>query len=267
MKKFKIGFIGTGNIATAIFTGITSSGYIKSNKVCVFDALPQKAESFTSCGCVCLNSAEEVALNSDYVFLTVKPQVYPELLSSIKNACRNCCLIDVAAGVSISFVKECLGFDAHVVRVMPNTPLMYGFGSSALVKADPVSDDEFDFVKGCFESCGVTSVVDESLINTVTAVSGSAPAYIMRFAKDFIDYAISSGMDSTDAAKLVLQTFIGSAEMIKKSESTVEELISMVTSPNGTTAAGLASLSENCFDDTVKLCLEATVRRSKELSK
>ena len=267
MKKFQIGFIGAGNIASSIYGGITSSGYIKSEKICVYDTVANKSDAFVKNNSVVLSSATEVAMNCEYLFLTVKPQIYPSLLAEIKDFCSDCCIISVAAGISISYIKSCLNFDAHVVRVMPNTPLMYGFGASALVKVDPVTDNEFDFVKGCFDSCGITSVVDESLINTVTAISGSAPAYIMRFAKDYIDFAVSKGMCISEASKLVLQTFIGSAEMIKSSSCSIEDLISMVTSPNGTTAAGLLSLDKDDFDAIVDRCLETTVKRSEELSK
>jgi pyrroline-5-carboxylate reductase len=218
-------------------------------------------------GAIRCETPEILTQKSDFVFLTVKPQIYFDVLNEIKTVARDTCFVDVAAGISIDYVKSVLGFDAPVIRVMPNTPLMYGMGSSALVKRAPVTDEQFDFIRGCFDSCGVTCVVDEGDINTVIAVSGSAPAYIMRFAKCFIDYAVSCGIDADSAAKLVLQVFAGSAEMIKRSERSVSELIDMVTSPNGTTAAGLLSLDNSGFEDSVIKCFEATVKRAEELAK
>ena len=267
MFDYKIGFIGTGNIASAIFGGITSSGYIKPKSVYVFDTDPAKTNAFCKGGAVALSSAEEVTALCDFVFLTVKPQIYPTVLSFIKPFAANTCFVSVAAGITIDFVKDALGFNAPVVRVMPNTPMLYGYGSSGIVRSEPVTDEQFDFVKGCFDSCGVTSVVDESLINVVTAVSGSAPAYIMLFAKCFIDYAVRCGINSEDAKKLVLQVFKGSAEMIEADSRTPEELIKMVTSPNGTTQAGLTSLEAAAFEKVVSNCLDATVRRADELTK
>ncbi len=267
MQNYKIGFIGAGNIATAIFTGIVNSGYIKPQNVYVFDTMKEKTNAFSSVGANISFSSEELTKLCDFVFLTVKPQIYFDVLSSIKNHAKNTCFVDVAAGISIDFVKKVLGFDAPVVRVMPNTPLMYGFGSSALVKQAPVTDEQFNFVRGCLDSCGVTCVVNEELINTVIAVSGSAPAYVMKMAKALIDYAVSGGLCLADAEKLVLQVFAGSAKMVSDSENSIQELIDMVTSPKGTTEAGLASLKENNFDSVIYKCLDATVKRAEELSK
>ena len=268
MKKFKVGFIGTGNIATAIFGGIVNSGYIKSENICVFDPDNDKAMQFASCGATALEGASAIASSCDFVFLTVKPQIYDVVLSEIKDCVGpNTCLIDVAAGISIDYVKGFVGEKVPVVRVMPNTPLMYGFGASALVNRSPVTEEQFAFVRGCFDSCGVTVVVDENHINTVTAISGSAPAYVMRFMNDFIAFATEAGMDSSDAAKLIAQVFLGSSQMVVKDERTITELIRAVTSPNGTTEAGLSSLDNNNFDQTVEACLKSTVKRAEELSK
>ena len=267
MSSYKVGFIGAGNIASAIFSGITKSGYITTDNVYVFDTIEGKVKPFVSTGATYVPSVEEITKTCDFVFLTVKPQVYPDVLSRIKSFVNDTCLIDVAAGITTNKVKELVGFDAHVVRVMPNTPLMYGLGSSALVKCAPVTDDEFDFVRGCFDSCGVTAVVEEEMINTIIAVCGSAPAYIMRLAKSFMDYAVTNGLNSVDAQKLVMQVFAGCATMVTNSEKSIQELITMVTSPNGTTAAGLAALDSRDFDKVILDCLESTVKRAEELSK
>lgn len=268
MSDFQIGFIGAGNIATAIFNGVTSSGYIKSDDVCVFDVDIQKTSAFSKKGATVVSSTEELVRKCDFVFLTVKPQIYYSVLESIKDVVdSNVCLIDVAAGISIKYIKSILGFDASVVRVMPNTPLMYGNGATALVKCAPVTNEQFNFVKGCFDACGVTCIVDEEQINTVIAVSGSAPAYVMRFAKVLIDYAVSNGLNESDAELLVTGTLIGSAKMALQSERTISDLIKMVTSPNGTTEKGLEALDDSGFDEDLLACLNATVKRAEELSK
>lgn len=268
MKKFKVGFIGAGNIASAIFFGIIDSGYIKPENICVFDTNSDKIDYFVSNGAVALNDAVSVADKCEFVFLTIKPQIYEIVLKEISSInTNNTCFVDVAAGISIDFVKRFLGDDTPVVRVMPNTPLMYGVGASALVKVSPVTDAQFEFVKGCFDSCGVTVVVEEQHINTVTAISGSAPAYVMRVMKDFIDFAVQNGMDFDDAKTLVLQVFAGSSKMVNCDDRKIDDLIKAVTSPNGTTEAGLKSLDTDCFDDLVYRCLDATTKRADELSK
>ena len=267
MKKYKIGFIGTGNIATAIINGVISSGYIKPDCIAVFDTNSDKLAPFVNFGCKSIPNSAELTEQCEFVFLTVKPQIYPIVLNEIKNSSKDTCFVDVAAGVSINTVKELLGFDAPVIRVMPNTPLMVGLGATAIVKQKPVTDDQFSFIKGCFDSCGITAVVDEDNINTVIAASGSSPAYIMRFANSIIDFAVKKGLDEISAKKLVIQTLEGCAKLIKESDVEISQLIANVTSPNGTTEAGLKSLDNSSFEEVVNKCLSSTVKRAEELSK
>lgn len=267
MKKYKIGFIGTGNIATAIYNGITSSGYITHENIMLFDTDKSKTLPFANKGSAVANSAVLLVENCEYVFLTVKPQIYPMVLAEIKDACTNVCLVDVAAGISIKYIKDTLGFNLPVIRVMPNTPINVGLGSTALVKEEPVTDDQFNFIKGCFDSCGITAVVDEDKINTVIAISGSSPAYIMRFIKTVSEYGINNGLSETDSKNLAVQTLAGCAKLIMNSKEDISTLISNVTSPNGTTFEGLKSLDDDLFDEVIIKCLEATVKRAEELSK
>ena len=267
MKKFKLGFIGTGNIATAIINGVITSGYIKPECIAVFDTNSDKITPFINSGCMFISNSAELTKQCEFVFLTVKPQIYPIILNEIRSFADNTCFVDVAAGVSISAVKDLLGFDAPVIRVMPNTPLMVGSGATAIVKQNPVTDSQFSFIKGCFDSCGITAVVEEENINTVIAASGSSPAYIMRFANSIIDFAVSNGLDIDSAKQLVIQTLEGCAKLIKESDVEISRLIANVTSPNGTTEAGLKSLDECNFEKVINKCLLATVKRAEELSK
>ena len=263
----KIGFIGCGNIASAIIGGSLSSGYIKSENLVIFDTDSDKITPYVSMGVMRAESVSDLVLSSDVVFLTIKPQVYESVLKEIAPYSDGVCFVSVAAGITLNYIKGILGQNAHVIRVMPNTPLLYGKGASAIVNEKPVTDEEFLFVKGFFDASGVSVEVPESQINTVTAISGSAPAYFMRVAKDFIDFAVKSGMTEKDATILVLQTLSGSAEMIKLSDSDIDTLIKNVTSPNGTTQAGLSSLDNDSFDRTINDCLKATVKRATELTK
>lgn len=269
MNNEYVGFIGCGNIASAIIGGSIKSGYIKSESIYAYDTDSAKAFSLQSTyGINAAPSSEDVVRNCKYVFLTVKPQVYDAVLSEIKSALTgDNCLIDVAAGVSIGFVKSAVGFDCKVVRVMPNTPLLIGNGASALVKTSPVTDTEFDFVFGVFAASGTACVVEENMIDAVTGVSGSSPAFIFRFAKDIIDCGVSAGLPRETAVSLVAATLIGSARMITDSGMTPEELIKMVSSPNGTTVAGLAKLDDGDFDKAVCDAVSAAINRSKELAK
>lgn len=265
METERFGFIGVGNIARAILQGMLSSGYINREDISLYDLDAEKAQGVVEGAAVC-TSPVQVVQACKYVFLTVKPQVYPTVLEEIKGALTaDTCLVTVAAGRTIDWVKQQVGFDCKVVRVMPNTPLMVGCGASALVKRAPVSDEEFEKVCGCFSSCGVVSTVEEKDMDTVTAVSGSSPAFVFRFAKDLIQAAVDRGLDAAEAEKLVSGTLLGSAKMILESGQTVDALIRMVTSPNGTTEAGLRAMDAAGFDLAVEQAVDAAVKRSIEL--
>ncbi len=267
MKNNKIGFIGAGNIASAIIGGILKADYIIPENIFVFDVDEDKKLALAAYGVSLVSSAKELAEKSDFVFLTVKPQVYPVVLEDIKAYSKDKCFIDVAAGITIDFVKKVLGQDTAVIRVMPNTPLTVGCGSAALVKGANVTEEQFIFVKEIFSSSGVSVSVEEKHINTVTAISGSSPAFILQFAKNIIDFAVSKGMTKKDAETLVLNTFIGSAKLAMESKDDIETLIENVTSPGGTTAAGRKALNSLGFDETINSCLEETVKRAIELTK
>lgn len=266
MSEKQFGFIGAGNIAGAIIGGALTADYIKSENINIYDVLPDKMNSFSKYSVRCCSSVTELVNRCNYIFLTVKPQVYEAVLAEIRGAVTpDKCLISVAAGRTIGYVKKQIGFDCKVVRVMPNTPLMVGGGASALVLAPPVGAEDFDVVKGFFDSSGKTCVVSEDLIDAVTGVSGSSPAFVFRFAREIIKVGESFGMTSDDAISMVAQTLIGSARMILESGMSLDELIRMVTSPNGTTEAGLKAMDQHGFDAAVAAAVEAAIRRSAEL--
>ncbi len=267
MYTKKIGFIGCGNIASAIIGGATDSGYIKFENLFLFDTDASKTEPFCREGATLCSSAKELVILCDFVFLTVKPQIYDVVLSEISGLSTSTCFVSVAAGISIDYVKKYLGVDTSVIRAMPNTPLVCREGATALVHTSPVTNEDFLFVKELFLCSGVCVEVDEKLINTVTAISGSAPAYVLRFAKGLINFGVENGLSSEDSARLVLATIYGSAKMAFNSEESIDKLIMNVTSPNGTTYAGLCSMDETGFDDSLKACLKATCNRAEELTK
>ncbi len=268
MNEPKIGFIGVGNIASAIIGGVTHSGYIKHDHIYVYDTNSDKSQSMGFTGvCVC-EDAVSLVRACDFIFLTVKPQIYESVLKQIARAVSvGKCLIDVGAGISVKFVKETVGKDCKVIRAMPNTPLLYGEGATALVKVDPVTDKEFDFIKGAFDSCGKTFIVNEEDMDAVTAVSGSSPAFVFRFARELIKSAVDAGMDEATAKDLVCAAIKGSAVMAASSPLGLNDLIRMVASPNGTTEAGLNAMDETGFDNAVYSAAEAARKRSIELKK
>lgn len=266
MKDVKIGFIGAGNIASAIVGGISSGVYINADKIYIYDLVAEKAEAIATCGAHTVKTACEVASGCDIVFLTVKPQVYPTVLEEIKGALSpETVLVSVAPGISIAQIKETVGFDCKVIRTMPNTPLLLGQGAVAVCTASPVAESEFETVKQIFASSGMVAQIEEAQMDAVIAVHGSSPAYVFLMAKAVVDYAVSEHIAYDAALELFAQTLRGAADMLMKSGKTPDELITMVKSPKGTTEAALDTLESMHFYDALTEGMKSCTKRALEL--
>ncbi|MCI1269744.1 MAG: pyrroline-5-carboxylate reductase [Ruminococcus sp.] len=268
MDKIKIGFIGAGNMGSAIMNGIAGSKLSTEISLSAFDpdaAKLQKLEELGIKGCKC---EKEIMQSCKYVFLAVKPQVIEGILETVAPfTTEDTVFVSIAAGISDEFVQSKTIKNAKVILVMPNTPLLLGEGASALSHSNEVSDEEFDVVLNIFKICGKAAVISKDKMKEIIAINGSSPAFIYLFAKAFIDYATSQGIDSKAATELFSQSLIGSAKMITDSGFSLDELIKMVSSPGGTTLAGLDRLYEGKLSETVKNCCESCTNRAYELSK
>lgn len=262
----KIGFIGAGNIATAIISGAVKSGILNAGDITVFDIDQNKLTPFIKLGCFAAKNIADLMTKTDTLFLTVKPQVLEPVLTEVKDYIKDeTLIISPVAGAKIGKISALIGGKQKIIRVMPNTPLMYGAGATAITAGESVTEAHLDFAEKIFASLGVTAKVDEALMDTVTAISGSSPAFFMRFASEIINEGVRQGLDTKTAKDLVLATMAGSAKMAMQSEKSLDELIRAVASPGGTTEAGLNKMSELDFDkDTAKI-IKAAADRSKEL--
>ncbi|MGN1102411.1 MAG: pyrroline-5-carboxylate reductase [Huintestinicola sp.] len=262
-----VGFIGAGNMGTAIIKGILGTNN-SDIAIYAYDSDKAKLDELCKIGVSACGSEAEVAEKCKYVLLAVKPQVIDTVLKAIsEKVTEDTVLISIAAGIPESYIKSMTIPQAKVVLVMPNTPLLLGEGASALSKAEPTTDDEFAFVKSIFDSCGKTAVISTDKMKEIIAVNGSSPAFIYLFAKAFTDYAKSAGIDENTAKELFSQSLIGSAKMITDSGYTLDELIKMVSSPGGTTLAGLDELYKGKMTETVIKACESCTKRAYELSK
>lgn len=263
----KIGFIGAGNMATAIIDGILRSDPSSAESITVFDIMPEKLDLMSAKGVNVTASTREVILNSEITVLAVKPQNYAEVLESIADVMtKDKVIVTIAAGISTDYIAEKIKCDCPMVRVMPNTPLLLGVGATAVSRRN-ISDEDFKCVYNMFANSGVVEILDESQMNSVIAVNGSSPAYIYLFAKAMVDYAEKEGIDTSAALKLVCATLKGSAEMLENSGDTPEVLIKKVSSPGGTTLKALEKLEEKDFYNSVIEAMEACTLRAGELSK
>lgn len=272
-----VGFIGAGNMGFAIMKGVSESAlcknvdmyaYSRSISLFAYDTDNEKLERLKQYSVTPCRSAGELVRKCTYVFLSVKPQQLESVLEEIKDfVTKQTVLVSICAGITGEYIKSRTLPDAKVVLVMPNTPLLLGEGATALAKVEPVSEDEFSLVCAIFSACGEIAVLHKDKMKEIIAINGSSPAFIYLFAKAFIDYAKSAGIERETAEKLFCKTLIGSSKMIAESGSSIEELIDMVSSKGGTTIAGLEQLRLGKLEEAVKNACEACTKRAYELSK
>ena len=268
MSKTTIGFIGAGNMGFAIMKGAAESASGAELQISAFDPDTEKLSRLAEYGVAACASGREVLETCKYVFLAVKPQMFDTVLAELAPAVtKNTVLISIAAGITAEYIRSMTIPEAKVILVMPNTPLLLGEGASALAKCAPTTDEEFAVVCRIFESCGKIAAVPENKMKEIIAVNGSSPAFIYLFAKAFVDYAEKEGIAKETALPLFAQSLIGSAKMLTDSGYSIEELIRMVSSPGGTTLAGLDQLYAGKLEATVDAACTACTKRAYELSK
>ena len=263
----KIFFVGTGNMGGAILRGLLSAGTAASN-IFFLEPNDKAAETYTALGCVRKSSFADGVSAADVTFLCVKPQIFKlvsaewnSAMSSIKTEKT---FISIMAGVKRESLIAALGNKNQVLRVMPNLPLTVGRGTVALA-TDGVSEDTLKTTEGIFNTIGVTCRVTESLMDAVTGLSGSAPAYVFEFIEGLTRGGVKAGLTRDVALKLTLGTIEGAVELVKQSGKSPSDLCAMVCSPGGTTIAGIDALEEGAFRSTLIKAVEAGTKRSKEL--
>ncbi|MCH5194574.1 MAG: pyrroline-5-carboxylate reductase [Oscillospiraceae bacterium] len=266
-----VGFIGAGNMGFAIIKGIADSSLsnaLGDISLYAYDIKSEALGRLKQFGVNICKDEDELIKKCDHIFLAVKPQQLEELLDKTgKSFTADKVIISICAGITAEYICSKTLADAKVILAMPNTPLLLGEGAVAISRNDKVSDEEFDFVENIFASCGIAEVVPQDKMKEIIAINGSSPAFIYLFAKAFVDYAASEGIEESTAKELFAQSLIGSAKMITDSGYTIEELIKMVSSPGGTTLAGLQELHEGKMTDIVRKACESCTRRAYELSK
>lgn len=265
MNKLNIGFIGGGNMAEALISGLISAGHGASH-VHVTDISQARLDTLHAQYAVssCADIAS-LAASSDVLVLAVKPQQIDEVLKAIGRVEGGQTVISIAAGVSSARIAARLGEHAAVVRVMPNTPCLLGAGMSVLFsKAGKIHRQRAEYV---LAASGKTAwIEDEQQMHAVTAVSGSGPAYFFLLAELMQAAGQALGLPRELSEQLVGQTALGAARMLQESGKSAELLRQQVTSPGGTTEAALEAMFEGQLPETVRNALAAAARRSRELA-
>ncbi len=264
-----LGFIGAGNMATALIKGLIESGVYEREHLLAADkdegALKRVSGGF---GVKCYESNLKVTLESSIVVLAVKPQNMREVLEEMKGAIGDHHLIiSIAAGIPLRMIREIAGREIPLIRVMPNTPALVQKGVSALAAGALATAEHMAKAKEIFGAVGDTVVVEETMMDAVTALSGSGPGYVFRMMECMVDAGVAVGLERETSLRLVVQTFMGAAHLAKGSDESLSKLRQMVTSPGGTTEAGLAVFDDKGLKEMTMKAIGAACKRSLELGK
>ncbi|GIO24006.1 pyrroline-5-carboxylate reductase [Oceanobacillus sp. J11TS1] len=264
-----IAFFGAGNLAEAIIAGITRADVVSNDQVLVTNRsdntrLNLIAEKY---GVTCGRNKEEMIHDADILILAMKPKDASDYLNWLKDYIKpQHVVISVIAGLSIEQMEKTLGEGIPVIRTMPNTSALIGQSATAISKGTYVQPSQLHLAEELFQTVGTTKIVDEKDMHTITAIAGSGPAFFYYMVEAMEKAAIEAGLDQDTALELLAQTVIGAGKMLGSSGEEPEQLRINITSPSGTTEAGLKQLMGNGFDKIVKACVESARERSIEIT-
>ncbi|WP_332644246.1 pyrroline-5-carboxylate reductase [Aeromicrobium sp.] len=263
----RIAILGAGVMGETLLAAILGQGHPVGDLVISEKRDDRAAELREAYGVEVTGNAEAVT-GADTILIVVKPQDVPSLLTEIAaKVDASSTVVSLAAGILIETLEAALPGGVAVVRAMPNTPALVGEGMFGISPGTSCSDDQLATVSALLESGGKVVVVGESQQDAVTAVSGSGPAYVFYLAEAMIAGGVEAGLDDATARTLTAQTLVGAAKLLAESEETADELRRRVTSPNGTTAAAIATFDDNGVKDALIAGVKAAAARSAELSK
>ena len=257
-----IGFIGAGNMATAMVGGLKDCGYT----LYAYDINPDSLKKLEGLGVRTVSDKADLTEVCDVIVLAVKPNVYEAVLTDLKGKTKPL-YISIAAGITTAYVRSLLGDDARVVRVMPNTPAMVGAGMTAIAKTDRNTAEELAVAEEIFQKLGQTAQLPESLMESVISLTGSSPAYVFMMIEAMADAAVRAGIPRNLAYPLAAQAVYGSAKMVLETEQHPAALKDAVCSPNGTTIEAVRVLEEKGFRSALQEAMAACDKRAFELKK
>jgi pyrroline-5-carboxylate reductase len=265
----RLAFIGGGNMAEALVRGILAAQRMAPDEVLVTDVRDERlAYLKTTYGVGVSPDNAEAARQAETVILAVKPQVMSRALDDLRKVVADRQLvISIAAGISTATLAEAFLRPVRVIRVMPNMPALVLEGVSALARGTHATPQDLETARGLFEAVGRVVVVDEALMDGVTGLSGSGPAYAFLIIEALADAGVKVGLPRDTAVALAAQTMRGAARMVLETGKHPAELKDMVTSPGGTTIAGLHALEQGAVRAALINAVEAATRRSRELGK
>ncbi len=269
MLTKKLGILGNGNMGSAFIRGLCSKQLIAPENIFIFDLDESKMNPLhKQYGIQIVKDETDLLSKVDLLIIALKPQVIPEVFAKVGSAVRaNQTVISIAAGITISILKKLMNKAGTIIRVMPNTPGMIGAGISAFCADAPLSQETKTTTETILGALGEVLEVNEKLMDAVTGLSGSGPAYMYLMIDALADGGVKMGLSKAQAVLLATQTMLGAAKMVLELKKTPAELKDMVTSPGGTTIAGLHALELGKVRACLMNAVEAATLRSKELGK
>lgn len=266
-KGKKISIVGGGNMGEVIAAGIISAGLIPAKDLTITDIVTDRLNHLKKKYTITVTTDNKTAVKTaDIIILAVKPQAMGNVLSELATAVTKTKLvISIAAGIPALFIESYLKKGTRVIRVMPNTPALIGEGAAALAAGTAASESDLALARKIFDSVGVTVIVSENLMDAVTGLSGSGPAYGFIIIEALSDAGVKMGLTRDVALKLAAQTMAGAAKLCLRGDRHPGQLKDMVTSPGGTTIAGIKALEEGKLRATLMEAVEAATLRSREL--
>lgn len=265
----KIGFIGTGNMASAMIHGMMATGTYPAASVVLFNRSPLKADKIAEkfSGMAVVSSEREVAENAKYLLLGVKPYQYQEVIEKIKEAITpDHVIITIAAGLSIENVRYWFGDDVKVARTMPNTPAQVMAAMTAVTFSDRMEEEERTWVLNFLKSFGSVELIDEKLMDAVPAISGSSPAYMFQMIEAMADEGVRQGFQRDQAYRMAAQAMMGAGKMVLETGLHPGILKDQVTSPGGTTIEAIKTLEENGFRAAVMRAMAACTQKTLQMA-
>lgn len=264
----RIGFIGAGQMAEALARGLIAKGVVKAENIFATDPMAERKEVFRSFRANPVDTNAEVVASSDVVFVAVKPQYVSFVLREVAPRLEDRhVIVSIAAGVTLQTLADAAGKDARLVRVMPNTPCLVGETAAAMCLGGRADDGDAETVRRLFEAVGRIYRVDEKLLSAVTGLSGSGPAYVFLAIEALADGGVRAGLPRDIAQQLAAQTVLGSAKMVLETGKHPGALKDMVTSPAGTTIAGVHALEKAGVRAAFIDAVYAATTRADELAK
>ena len=262
----KLGFIGCGKMASAIINGVLKSSFLKNEDIIASEVNQELAEishSKTGVEVVCDNKL--IAKTSEIIFIATKPHFVQEVLEEIKPFLNNSQLIvSIAAGFKIEKIESVLP-ENPIIRVMPNAPLMFLEGMSGIAKGTKATDEQQNFVVEMLSNLGKCVCIEENVMNTLTAISGSSPAFFFKFIEEIARAGEKLGLEYDKALLLSAQTALGSAKMVLESGLTMEELIKIITTKGGCTEVGVNYLDEINLKELMYNLISKTEEKASKL--